>query len=53
MARKSFFRRTYLSSVMLVLFAFLMVGSSFFYQLDRYALSEKERQLRATIRSPS
>lgn len=51
MARKSFFRRTYLSSVMLVLFAFLMVGSSFFYQLDRYALSEKERQLRATADS--
>ena len=51
MARKSFFRRTYLSSVMLVLFAFLMVGSSFFYQLDRYALSEKEHQLRATADS--
>lgn len=51
MARRSFFLKSFLSSVLLVLFSFLTVGGAFFYQLDRYALSEKERQLCSTADS--
>lgn len=51
MARKSFFLKMYLSSVLLVLFAFLTAGAAFFYQLDRYALTEKQNLLSARAES--
>ena len=49
--KRTFFAKNFISSVILILVVFGLAGGTFFYQIDRYAKSEKVLQLDATAQS--
>lgn len=49
--KRTFFAKNFISSVVLILVVFGLAGGTFFYQIDRYAKSEKVLQLDATAQS--
>ena len=49
--KRTFFAKNFISSVVLILVVFGLAGGVFFYQMDRYATSEKVLQLDATAQS--
>ena len=49
--KRTFFVKNFISSVILILVVFGLAGGTFFYQIDRYAKSEKVLQLDATAQS--
>ena len=49
--KRTFFAKNFISSVVLILVVFGLAGGVFFYQMDRYAKSEKVLQLDATAQS--
>lgn len=49
--KRTFFAKNFISSVILILVVFGLAGGVFFYQMDRYAKSEKVLQLDATAQS--
>ena len=49
--KRTFFAKNFISSVILILVVFGLAGGTFFYQIDRYAKSEKVLQLDATAPS--
>lgn len=51
MARHSFFCKNYVAHVILIVCAFAMAGSVFYYQMKSYALSAKQAELHTTVES--
>ena len=47
--KRTFFAKNFISSVILILVVFGLAGGTFFYQIDRYAKSEKVLQLDARM----
>ena len=48
MRKKSFFLRNFISYSMLILISVMMATLAFFYQVDRYMLTNTQSQLRRT-----
>ena len=49
MGRHSFFFKNYVTHMVLIVCAFAMVGSVFYYQMSNYALAAKQAELRTTV----
>lgn len=51
MGRRSFFFKNYVTHVLLIVCAFAVAGSVFYYQMGNYALHSKQTELRTTVQS--
>lgn len=51
MGRHSFFFKNYVSHVVLIVLAFAIAGSMFYYQMGSYALKTKQDELHTTVKS--
>lgn len=51
MGKRSFFAKNYISHMILIVLAFAIAGSTFYYQMSSYALTAKQTELRTTVSS--
>lgn len=51
MGRRSFFFKNYVTHLLLIVCAFAIAGSVFYYQMSNYALASKQAELRNTVQS--
>ena len=51
MGRRSFFFKNYVTHLVLIVCAFAVAGSVFYYQMSNYALRSKQVELRTTVQS--